>query len=81
MTTDRIVHIFAGAMILVSLALAIPASPVFVSQHFFWLTGFVGLNLFQSGFTKLCPLDTILQRVFHVPGGGQCGTGPGAVKS
>lgn len=79
MTTERIIRIFAGAMILVSLALAVPASPLFVSQHFFWLTGFVGLNLFQSGFTRICPLDTILQRVFHVPTGGQCGTG--AVKS
>ncbi len=75
MNTERIVRIVAGAMVLVSLALALPASPLFVSQHFFWLTGFVGVNLFQSGFTRICPLDTVLQRVFHVPTAGQCGTG------
>ncbi|MCL4725468.1 MAG: DUF2892 domain-containing protein, partial [Rhodocyclaceae bacterium] len=25
-----------------------------------WFTAFVGANLFQSGFTKFCPLETIL---------------------
>jgi Protein of unknown function (DUF2892) len=66
MTTERIIRIFAGTFVLVSLALAIPGSPLFVSQNFFWLTGFVGLNLLQSGFTRFCPLEIILRKVFHV---------------
>ena len=49
MTTDRAVRIMAGSFILVSLALGVEASPLFVSQHFLWLTVFVGANLLQSG--------------------------------
>jgi hypothetical protein len=64
MTTERVVRIVAGAMVLVSLALGVQASPLFVNGNFLWLTAFVGLNLFQSGFTRLCPLETILRRVF-----------------
>ncbi|MBA3031865.1 MAG: DUF2892 domain-containing protein [Gammaproteobacteria bacterium] len=28
-----------------------------------WFTLFVGANLFQSGFTTFCPLDTILKKL------------------
>ena len=57
MTTERVVRIFAGAVILVSLGLAVTAS-----VNWLWLTAFVGANLFQSGFTRVCPLETILKR-------------------
>lgn len=63
MTTERMVRVFAGVFILVSLALGAPASPVFVSAHFLWVTVFVGANLFQSGFTRLCPLESILRKM------------------
>lgn len=63
MNVERLIRIFAGSFILVSLALAIEGSPLFVSQWFFALTAFVGLNLFQSGFTNLCPLATILKKL------------------
>jgi hypothetical protein len=62
MYAERIVRIVAGTFILVSLALGIEASPVFVSKYFLFFTAFVGLNLFQSGFTKICPLNNILAR-------------------
>jgi len=63
MTTERLVRIFAGAFILLSLALGVEASPLFVSKHFLWFTAFVGANLFQSGFTRICPLESILRRL------------------
>ncbi len=63
MTVERLIRIFAGAFVLVSLALGAAASPLFVSQHFLWLTAFVGANLFQSGFTRICPLESILRRL------------------
>ena len=69
MTSWQTVRIFAGLFIVVSLALGVPGSPLFASQHFLWLTAFVGFNLFQSGFTRLCPLETILRRVFKMPSG------------
>ncbi|HEY5895942.1 MAG TPA: DUF2892 domain-containing protein [Burkholderiales bacterium] len=57
MTTEKLIRIFAGAFILVSLALG-----VFVNLNFLWFTAFVGANLFQSGFTGFCPLELILKR-------------------
>jgi DUF2892 family protein len=63
MTTERLVRIFAGAFVLISLALGVEASPVFLSSHFLWFTVFVGANLLQSGFTRFCPLESILRRL------------------
>lgn len=63
MNAERIVRIVAGSFILLSLLLGVEASPLFVSMHFLWFTGFVGLNLFQSGFTSICPLNSILAKL------------------
>ena len=62
MTTHRIVRIVAGFFVLLSLALGVEASPLFVSNYWLWFTAFVGANLFQSGFTQLCPLEMILKK-------------------
>ena len=62
MTTERIVRIFAGAVVLVSLVIGAPASPLYVSSYWLWLTAFVGPNLFQSGFTRFCPLEIMLRK-------------------
>ena len=58
MSIDRIILAFAGAFILVTLALA-----HYHSANWLWLTAFVGANLFQSAFTGFCPLATILKKV------------------
>jgi hypothetical protein len=63
MTTEKMVRIFAGAVVLISLALGAAASPLFHSAHWLWVTVFVGANLFQSGFTGFCPLEMILKRL------------------
>ena len=57
MSIEKVVRIFAGAVVLVSLALA-----VMVNLNWLWLTAFVGANLFQSGFTGICPLESILKK-------------------
>jgi hypothetical protein len=62
MTTERLVRIFAGTFVLISLVFGVEASPLFVSRHFLWLAAFVGANLLQSGFTRICPLESILRR-------------------
>lgn len=62
MTTERIIRSLAGFLLLLSLALGVEASPVFHSVHWLWLTLFVGLNLFQSGFTNFCPPEKLLKR-------------------
>lgn len=62
MNAERIVRIVAGFFILLSLSLGVEASPLFVNQNFLWFTAFVGANLFQSGFTQVCPLTGILAK-------------------
>ncbi|MFN3416540.1 MAG: DUF2892 domain-containing protein [Caldimonas sp.] len=63
MTVERLIRIFAGAFILISLALGVEGSPLFVSKWFLAFTAFVGLNLFQFGFTNFCPLGIILRKL------------------
>ena len=58
MSIENLVRIFAGAFILASLVLAL-----YVNTNFLWFTAFVGANLFQSGFTGVCPLEAILKRL------------------
>ncbi|MEY4718947.1 MAG: hypothetical protein RL563_1565 [Pseudomonadota bacterium] len=63
MTTERIVRIVAGFFILLSLSLGVESSPLFQSSNWLWFTVFVGANLFQSGFTRFCPLEMILKKL------------------
>jgi hypothetical protein len=63
MTTERLVRIFAGAFVLLSLGLGVSGSPIYASSYWLWFTVFVGANLFQSGFTSFCPLEKILQKL------------------
>lgn len=58
MYIDRLLRIIAGAFILLSLLLA-----HYHSTNWLWFTAFVGLNLFQSGFTNWCPMITILDKL------------------
>jgi hypothetical protein len=62
MTVDRLIRIFAGSFILLSLALGVEGSPLFVSKWWLAFTAFVGANLLQFGFTNVCPLGWILKR-------------------
>ena len=68
MTSWQLVRLFAGLFILVSLALGVPGSPLFVSPWWLAFTAFVGLNLTQSAITKWCLLESILRK-FGAPAG------------
>ena len=64
MTVERIVRIVAGFFIMLSLALAHSSGTADLSQlSWLWFTAFVGFNLFQSGFTRFCPMDTMLKKM------------------
>lgn len=64
MTVNRIVRIVAGFFIMLSLTLAHVMGQVDMTQlSWLWFTAFVGFNLFQSGFTKFCPMDSILKKL------------------
>ena len=63
MTSWQLVRFLAGTFILLSLALGIPGSPVYVSAWWLGFTAFVGLNLLHSGLTKWCLLESMLRRM------------------
>jgi len=63
MNVQRITVIVAGFFIMLSLALAHFSGTVDMSQmSWLWFTAFVGFNLFQSGFTRFCPLSIMLKK-------------------
>ena len=66
MTVIDWIHAVAGFFILLSLALGVEASPIFMSKYWLWFTAFVGANLLQFGFTKVCPMGIIL-KAFGIP--------------
>ena len=70
MTVERLVRIIAGSFIMLSLVLAHFAGTVDMSKiSWLWFTAFVGANLFQSGFTRFCPMDIMLKKVGVKAGG------------
>ena len=58
MIVENMIRVLAGTLILLSLALGLT-----VSQYWFILTGFVGLNLLQSAFTGFCPAEMIFKKI------------------
>ena len=63
MTVTRYIHLMAGSFILLSLALGVDASPLFVSHYWLLFTAFVGANLFQFGITDVCPMGWVLKKL------------------
>lgn len=68
MTSWKLVRIFAGLLILLSLVLGVVGSPFYVSQYWLLFTAFIGLNIFQSGLTNWCLMENILRKL-GVPSG------------
>ena len=58
MTINDYIHIIAGTFIIISLALG-----TWVNPYWYLLAAFVGINLFQYGFTKFCPMAIILRKL------------------
>lgn len=56
MDANRWLRLIAGVFIMASIALGIYHHP-----YWFYFTGFIGLNLFQSAFTNWCPMMNILK--------------------
>ena len=63
MTSWQLVRLVAGSLILLSLALGIRGSPIFVSAWFLAFTAFVGANLLQSALTKWCLMESIMRKL------------------
>ena len=63
MTIDRAVLMFAGLMVLISLALG-----YYVSPYWFLLTAFAGLNMIQASMTGFCPAALVFKKLGCKPG-------------
>ena len=63
MNIDRAVLAFAGTIVFVSVLLG-----YYVSPYWFLLTGFAGLNMFQSAFTGFCPAAIVFRLLGAKPG-------------
>jgi len=63
MNVFRLRTTIAGLFVLLSLALGVPASPLFHHVYWLWFTVFVGANMFQSGITGWCLMDQILGKL------------------
>lgn len=55
---EDLIRAFAGSFVLASLALGWWLHPAFLL-----FTAFVGVNLLQSAFTGICPLQAVLARM------------------
>jgi len=58
MGLQEALRVLAGIMVLLSVVLT-----VYVDPRFVWFTVFIGLNLFQSGFSKWCPAFWMLRKL------------------
>ena len=58
MSLDRVVMMFAGFMVLLSVLLTAFVSPLFV-----WFTVFIGVNMIQSSITGFCPAAAIFKKL------------------
>jgi hypothetical protein len=56
--TENAIRRMAGIMVLGSLALG-----YWVTPAWFLLTAFVGLNLLQSSFTGICPVEPVIRKL------------------
>lgn len=75
MTVSRVINLFAGLMIMISVLLAYMSGSV-TEMSWLWLTAFVGFNLFQFSITGFCPLDKILRKMgFKDSADAGCGAG------
>ncbi|MCE5360819.1 DUF2892 domain-containing protein [Candidatus Igneacidithiobacillus taiwanensis] len=75
MTVNRMVSIMAGFMVLLSLVLAQISHQIdLLHPTWLWLTAFVGLNLFQMGFTGFCPAAKVFKALGMKETTKACGT-------
>lgn len=63
MKSWQMVRLVAGLFILISLALGVEASPIYVSSWWLAFTAFVGANILQSAITRWCLMESILRKV------------------
>ena len=68
MTINDAIKAIAGVFIIISLLLS-----HYVNENWLFFTAFVGVNLFQSSFTKWCLMEKILSKAGLESASDNCG--------
>ena len=63
MNSNHLVLAVAGTFIITTVVLG-----NWVHSNWFYFTAFIGLMLFQSAFTRLCPMDILFRKLGVKPG-------------
>ncbi|MCU0881667.1 MAG: DUF2892 domain-containing protein [Hyphomonadaceae bacterium] len=63
MSIDRAVFVFAGVVVLASIALSLLVHPYWIG-----LAAFAGLNMIQAAFTGFCPAAMVFKAMGLKPG-------------
>jgi hypothetical protein len=63
MSIDRAVFVFAGIVVLASIALSLLLHPWWIA-----LAAFAGLNMIQAAFTGICPAAMLFKAMGMKPG-------------
>jgi hypothetical protein len=63
MTVENGVRLLMGSVVLLSVAVAHPKCPLYLSENFLFVTAFAGLMAAQSAFTGFCPSARLLRRL------------------
>jgi hypothetical protein len=63
MNVDKAVLVFAGTVVLASVALG-----TFLSPYWYVLSAFAGVNLFQAGLSGFCPAAIVFRKLGLKPG-------------
>lgn len=63
MSIDRAVFVFAGVVVLASIALSLLVHPYWIA-----LAAFAGLNMIQAAFTGICPAAMLFKAIGLKPG-------------
>lgn len=58
MSLDRVIFVFAGSMVLLSVLLALTVHPWWIA-----LAVFAGFNMIQAAFTGFCPAAMLFKRL------------------
>jgi hypothetical protein len=58
MNIEQCIRAIAGIFILISVGLG-----YFHHAYWFFFTAFVGINLFQSAFSRWCPMEGVLEKL------------------
>lgn len=59
MTSMHVTEVLAAPLTLLSLALGVPASPIYHSGYWLWIAAFIALTLLLRDFARLRLLDRL----------------------